>query len=67
MDGAFTLLRFREPSHQDLVFAANAAGGIFLEKEDELHRYAHIFELLRSSALPRQESFDMIAKVAKEP
>jgi transcriptional regulator with XRE-family HTH domain len=67
MDGAFTMLRFSEPGHQDLVFAANAAGGIFLEKEDELHRYAHIFDLLRSTALPRQESRDMIAKLVREP
>jgi hypothetical protein len=67
MDGAFTMLRFREPGNQDLVFAANAAGGLFLEKEDELTRYAFIFELLRSSALPVPESVEMIAKVAKEP
>jgi transcriptional regulator with XRE-family HTH domain len=67
MDGAFTMLLFREPGHQDLVFAANAAGGLFLEKEEETHRYSLIFELLRSSALTPPESVEMIAKVAKEP
>jgi transcriptional regulator with XRE-family HTH domain len=67
MDGAFTLLRYNEPTTQDLVFAAHAAGGLFLEKEDELQRYAFIFDHLRANALRPDESINMIATLAKEP
>jgi transcriptional regulator with XRE-family HTH domain len=67
MDGTFSMLLFHEPTNHDLVFAANAAGGLFLEKEDEVKRYAVIFNLLRSSALPPPESAEMIAALAKEP
>jgi hypothetical protein len=67
MDGTFTMLRYRESADQDVVFAANAAGGLFLEKDEELDRYALIFELLRARALTPSESVEMIEGLAKEP
>jgi len=67
MDGTFTMLRFGDPSNHDVVFSANAAGGLFLEKDEELERYADIFERLQASALPPRESQEMIAQLAKEP
>lgn len=67
MDGAFTMLLFHGSSGHDVVFAANAAGGLFLEKEDELSRYTVIFDLLRTRALSPLESIGMIAALAKEP
>jgi transcriptional regulator with XRE-family HTH domain len=67
MDGAFTILLFDEPASQDLVFAANGAGGLFLEKDDEIDRYTGIFDGLRNDALSPRESIEMIATLAKEP
>jgi transcriptional regulator with XRE-family HTH domain len=67
MDGTFTMLLYTQPANQNLVFAANAAGGLFLEKDEELHRYAFIFDYLRSSALRPDESVEMITELAKEP
>jgi hypothetical protein len=67
MDGAFTMLLFHEPANQDLVFAANGAGGLFLEKEDELHTYAVIFDRVRASALSAPDSVAMIAALSEEP
>jgi transcriptional regulator with XRE-family HTH domain len=67
MDGTFTMLRYAEPTNHDVVFAANAAGGLFLEKDEELQRYAEIFERLQSSALSAVESREMIEDLAKEP
>jgi transcriptional regulator with XRE-family HTH domain len=67
MDGAFTILLFEEQVNQDLVFAANGAGGLFLEKDDEIERYASIFAGLQGYALPPRRSIEMIAKLAKEP
>jgi transcriptional regulator with XRE-family HTH domain len=66
MDGTFTMLLYEEPSSQNLVFASNAAGGLFLEKDDELHRYAFIFDHLRANALRPEESVATIAALAKE-
>jgi transcriptional regulator with XRE-family HTH domain len=67
MDGSFAMLLYREPTDPNLVFAANAAGGLFLEKDDELQRYALIFDLMQSLARPTDESIAMIAALAKEP
>ena len=67
MDGAFTILLFEEQANQNLVFAANGAGGLFLEKDDEIERYAGIFAGLRGDALSPARTTEMIAKLAKEP
>ncbi len=66
MDGSFTVLRYEGGAAQSFVFAANAAGGLFLEKDEELHRYSFIFDHLRAHALRPDESVQMIAGVAKE-
>jgi transcriptional regulator with XRE-family HTH domain len=67
MDGAFTILLFEEQANQNLVFAANGAGGLFLEKDDEIERYASIFAGLQRGALSPTRSIEMIATLAKEP
>jgi len=67
MDGAFTILLFEEQANQNLVFAANGAGGLFLEKDEEIERYASIFAGLQRGALSPARSIEMIATLAKEP
>jgi transcriptional regulator with XRE-family HTH domain len=67
MDGAFCILVYDESADQNFVFSANAAGGLFLEKDDELHRYEFIFDFLRANALRPDDSASAIAKLAKEP
>jgi hypothetical protein len=66
MDGTFAILLYEHSADPDVVFAENAAGGLFLEKDDELHRYRFIFDHLRASALPPAQSTDMLARRAKE-
>ncbi|MEV0567352.1 helix-turn-helix transcriptional regulator [Dactylosporangium sp. NPDC049742] len=66
MDGTFTMLLYDESAGQNFVFASNAAGGLFLEKDDELQRYGFIFDYLRANALRPDESVSMIVKLAKE-
>lgn len=63
MDGTFAMLMYEESSNQNFVFAANAAGGLLLEKDDELQRYAFIFDLLRSCSLSPADSILMIASL----
>jgi transcriptional regulator with XRE-family HTH domain len=66
MDGTFAILIYEDSADPDVVFAENAAGGLFLEKDDELHRYRFIFDHLRASALPPAQSTDLLARRAKE-
>jgi hypothetical protein len=66
MDGTFAMLLYEESASQSLVFAANAAGGVFLEKDQELQRYALIFDRLRSCSLAPDDSNLMIATLAEE-
>lgn len=66
MEGSFTILGYDEPADPDVVFAENAAGGLFLEKDEELQRYHYIFDHLRATAMPPEESVAFIAARVKE-
>jgi len=66
MDGTFTILLYEESAGQNLVFVSNAAGGLFLEKEEELQRYSFVFDHLRASALDPDDTIAMIVGLAKE-
>jgi transcriptional regulator with XRE-family HTH domain len=66
MDGSFAILRYEDAADPDVVFAENAAGGLFLEKDEELRRYHVIFDQLRASALPPDQSVEFLAARAKE-
>jgi transcriptional regulator with XRE-family HTH domain len=66
MDGTFSILLYKDIADQDFVFVPNAAGGLFLEKDEELERYSFIFDHLRANALRPDESVATIAELAKE-
>ena len=66
MDGTFSMLLYEESASQNFVFAANAAGGVLLDKYDELQRYAFIFDHLRSLSLAPDDSIAMIATLAEQ-
>jgi transcriptional regulator with XRE-family HTH domain len=66
MDGTFAILEYEELVDPDVVFAENAAGGLFLEKDDELDRYRFIFDHLRASALSPDQTRAMLAARAEE-
>ena len=67
MEGSFSILDFPDAEDPDVVFAENATGGLFLEKDDELRKYHAIFERVRLSALTPEESKIKIEKLAEEP
>ena len=66
MDGSFSLLEYEDEADPDVVFAENAAGGLFMEKDDDLRRYRFVFDRLRASALSPELSAEFLAKRAKE-
>lgn len=63
MDGTFAMLLYEGSASQNVVFAANAAGGLILERDDELQRYAFIFDQLRLCSLHPADSISMIASL----
>jgi transcriptional regulator with XRE-family HTH domain len=67
MDGSFVILEFEEEGDADVVFIDNATGGLFLEKVEELSKYVSIFDIVRASALPPEESIEMIETLVEEP
>ncbi|MEH1012577.1 helix-turn-helix transcriptional regulator [Micromonospora sp. CPCC 206060] len=67
MDGSFAILDFPEAGDPDVVYAENATGGLFLEKNDELQKYIFIFDHIRAAAIRPDESIALIAKMAEEP
>jgi Domain of unknown function (DUF5753) len=67
MDGTFAILEFEKGGDADVVFVENAAGGLFLEKAEELRKYHSIFETIRATALDPEESVEMIAMLVEEP
>ena len=68
MDGTFAMLLYEGPTCQNIVYAANAAGGVLLEKDDEVQRFAIIFDQLQACSLAPDDSIAMIASLAdKEP
>jgi transcriptional regulator with XRE-family HTH domain len=66
MDGTFAILEYEELADPDVVFAENAAGGLFLEKEEELRRYKFIFDRLQATALDPTESVNFVVARARE-
>ncbi|SFF67539.1 hypothetical protein SAMN05421541_117125 [Actinoplanes philippinensis] len=67
MDGAFAILDFPSDGDPDLVFAENAAGGLFLEKDDEIRTYREVFDTIRAAALDPDSSRKMIKVLVEEP
>lgn len=67
MDSSFTILLFAESGDPDVVYAENAMGGLFLEKQDELQRFNYIFDHIRAVAMRPEESIEHIAELVEEP
>ncbi len=66
MEGAFSILEYDENVGSDVVFAENAVGGLFLEKDEDLDHYRAIFGLMSETAYSAEQSLDVISKRAKE-
>jgi transcriptional regulator with XRE-family HTH domain len=66
MYGSFTILGFRDPAQQDLVYLENATKELYLESEEELQRYTRAFERLSAAALSVEDSATLLAKLSKE-
>jgi transcriptional regulator with XRE-family HTH domain len=65
--GSFRWLGFSEPGDPGAVYLENQAGGLFLEKPEELSLFTAEFASLAALALSPQDSVTFMAKLAKDP
>jgi DNA-binding XRE family transcriptional regulator len=66
MEGAFTILDFREPEDPSLFYAEYPTGAVHVEKPEEVRDARLIFDRLRSVALPPDDSVAFIQRVAAD-
>lgn len=62
----FRILTFRDLRDPTIVYVEHLTGALFLEREEEIHRYRLVFDHLRAEALGKRPSIDLITRIAKE-
>ena len=62
----FTILDFRESADRPLVYLEHLTGGVFLDSQDDIARYAAAFGQLCARALAPAESAALIARLARD-
>jgi transcriptional regulator with XRE-family HTH domain len=66
LDGSFSLFEFPEPGDLDVAYVGGQAGTVFIEKTDEVRRFATRFDHLRAAALDLGDSTDLITRIAHD-
>jgi transcriptional regulator with XRE-family HTH domain len=66
LDGSFSVFEFPDPGDPDVAYAGGPVGTVFVEKVEDVKRFAARFDHLRAAALDIGESADLIARVARE-
>ena len=66
MDQPFIILGFAEATDPDVVCLDHLTSTLYIETSDEVGRYTHMFDHLRSAALSPRESMSKIADRIKE-
>jgi transcriptional regulator with XRE-family HTH domain len=59
----FTILEFAETADPAVVYLEHLTGNLFLENEDDVRRYAAVFDRLRAEALDTGPSAGLIAQI----
>jgi hypothetical protein len=63
LDGSFSVFEFPDPGDPDVAYAG---APVFVEKVEDVKRFAARFDHLRAAALDIGESADLIARVARD-
>jgi transcriptional regulator with XRE-family HTH domain len=66
LDGSFSIFEFPDPGDPDVAYAGGPVGTVFVEKIEDVRRFAVRFDHLRAAALDIGESTDLIARVARD-
>jgi len=67
LDGSFSLFEFPEPGDVDVAYVGGQAGTVFIEKLEEVKRFATRFDHLRAAALDIGDSTALITRIARDP
>ncbi|MFC4001066.1 helix-turn-helix domain-containing protein [Prauserella oleivorans] len=65
MEGPFLILGFPEQADQDVVYVDSTNGGLYLEDDADVRRYALMFDHLRAAAAKPDDSLTMIEAAAR--
>lgn len=61
-EGAFTMLRFAEPTLPDLVYIEHLTGALYLDRREEVERHGRVVDLLTVDAETPNHSRRLLAK-----
>jgi transcriptional regulator with XRE-family HTH domain len=61
--GPFSILRFAEPDLPDIVYLEQLTSALYLDRREAVEHYIEVMDRLCVSALPAQQSMEMIANV----
>lgn len=64
LDGSFSLFEFPEPGDLDVAYVGGQAGTVFVEKIEDVKRFATRFDHLRAAALDMGDSAELITRIA---
>jgi transcriptional regulator with XRE-family HTH domain len=64
--GAFTILRFSDPEMMDVVYLEQLTSAQYLDKPDDLDRYAAVMERLSVTAASPQRTKEILSEMLKE-
>lgn len=65
MNGAFTILGFREPDEPEMLYVEHPAGSFHVEKEPQVRAARLVHEHLRAAALNPNASVALIERVLR--
>jgi hypothetical protein len=64
--GSFTILRFADPEMSDIVYMEQLTSALYLDKPDDLERYAAVMERLSVTASSPERTREIMAGMLKE-
>jgi hypothetical protein len=62
-EGAFSILRFAEPTLPDIVYIEHLSGALYLDRPEELEIYSRVIDHLAVDAETPDRSREMLAKI----
>lgn len=65
MTSSFTVMDFPDANVPDVVYVDSMAGDLFIPQEEDVRRYANIYEHLRAVALSPAESMRLVGRLAE--
>ena len=64
LEGSFTILGFAGTGEQSVVYIDATTGGVYVEKAEDVERYASVFDHVRAAALSPKDSVAFIMDAA---